>query len=329
MASRPVPQEDPEAYRAWALNQEMQKELYSIPPLSNENIDQNVAEIGALLSINSEILERIHPMMVGSLAKSTKFRRLDFSDVVYLTDHDNVDNLSDGDGDDDELMNVDDDFLQNGVAESAIIVCRAYPTKLVWQTFDTAILFGLSDDLSRHPIYPMCGTVKRKVDGTIDFESLMQRAETLKDEALLPLLIAIKSQLFSIQQCLGEIEGWIIQPCSNMRRIFGEDLNCLQLRYMAKVLLTPFPCNCHRGRHLIHDNCDCELCLKPMSKHKKNMECPKTEHPATVTFHCNQDVPFVLWKKAFKLKVKGQWNHQFDISSDDDVEEFQKFWNFL
>jgi hypothetical protein len=220
-------------------------------------------------------------MMVGSLGqrnypfygnhRGTKFRPLEFSDLVYVKDVYITDDLTDPD-------NVDDDILQNEATGHTpnMHVCRTYPTQLVWHTFDTDILFVLSDELE---MFPICRGMSRNEDGTIDFESLMRQAFTLIDEASLPLLLAVKNQLVSIQHCLGEIEEWIIEPSKYIRRIFGDDLHCLQLSYMAN--------------------------------------------------HCDQEVPFVLGKKAFKLKVKGQWNHQFDISSDDDVEVFQKFWNFL
>ena len=281
MSPNPTTQGDPSEYLARARNQELQKDFYSIPPSSNENVVLNVAEIRALLSINSEILGRIRHMMVGSLGqrnypfygnhRGTKFRRLEFSDLVYVKDVYITDDLTDPD-------NVDDDILENEATGHTpnMHVCRTYPTQLVWHTFDTDILFVLSDELE---MFPICRGMSRNEDGTIDFESLMRQAFTLIDEASLPLLLAVKNQLVSIQHCLGEIEEWIIEPSKYIRRIFGDDLHCLQLSYMAN--------------------------------------------------HCDQEVPFVLGKKAFKLKVKGQWNHQFDISSDDDVEVFQKFWNFL
>ena len=212
MASRPTQPEDTSEYIAWARNQELQMDCYSVS-YSNEKIEHNVAEILSLLRNYSAILGMIRVKLKLIHDRRNRGRK-HFPDVLYLSNDltvcENVDDFADSNYDSDE-------------------------SRLVWHTLDTATLFDVSDELRMFPIFKENGfyPVPRNWDQTIDFETLMGEAFTLIDEELLPLLIAVKNQLVSIQHCLGEIEEWIIEPSKYIRRIFGDDLHCLQLSYMA------------------------------------------------------------------------------------------------
>lgn len=148
---------------------------------TNDDIEQNIREIRALLVINDEIFTRCMPNIMSSSGASTTLTRFGFD--VIKTRH-------------------KDSKLQ--------IITK--PERLE-SSFDTAPLSTLPDGFGDIIV------VKFKEEpfaSMIDFEDFFQKALMMHDHALKFFLPKLKDHLELVQVCLGQMDEWVQQPDKNV-----------------------------------------------------------------------------------------------------------------
>jgi hypothetical protein len=163
-------------------------------PTVNNDIDQNIREIRAILKMNAEILDRcmkfsaggdknFYGYVSGAHTKvykwSTAFRRINYEVVTT------------------RARNEATQVITHPISEK--------------KTFNTTPLSKLPEGLDDIIVSRNMGGKHAKYSSFIDFEVFFQKSLLLHETVLEAFLPKLKEHLMSIQVCLGEIDAWVIQ----------------------------------------------------------------------------------------------------------------------
>lgn len=145
----------------------------------NDDIDQNIQLIRAIIATNGEILNRVIGSMQYDSDHGSAFKRFGFEILKVQHVHSKIQFIT--------------------YPESSEMIFDLRPLKI----FPTSLML--------QPIY------KTDFVSLIDYELFFERSlGALHQDVLVPFLVKLKDHLETIQVCLGEVEDWLLDSQSNM-----------------------------------------------------------------------------------------------------------------
>lgn len=183
----------------------------------NNDVEQNIREIRALLKINSEIFARCISSATAYNGKTATFTRYGFYEVKVRQNQANA------------------QFITEHVRDQ--------------QMFDMKTLSQLPDGLSNVFV------TRNQAEPSnmyIDYDAFFRTAIMLHDDILGHFLVKLKSHLELIHVCLGGIETWLLEPERNIEFLesaFGITLERPTDDDFDKE------CSCPPGTHINTDVC--------------------------------------------------------------------------
>ena len=192
---------------------------------ANNDIEQNIREIRAMLKLNEEIFDRCmddfmrRTWMGDSGEWCTSFNRITYEVVTVRT--------------------------RNNVTE---VITHPIRTIKEFRTTPLSKLpQGMEDIIvSRNST--------GKFQDFIDFNAFFKRSLLLHETVLEQFLPKLKEHLMSIQVCLGEIDSWVIQEPQKNISFLEETFNTKMEIPEDNVILEPHKCSC-KGSHLPNEIC--------------------------------------------------------------------------
>ena len=149
----------------------------------------------------------------------------------------------------------------------------------------------------------------------LDFQSFFEKSLVLHDDILGPFLAKLKAHLESVQVCLGNIEGWLVEPNETkgfIESTFGKTLN---------------PCNAQECKHPeCHPDkykCANAKCEREKGDHSRSYSKDWKCNRADSYFHC--------WgcELVFEIKGPGKIQYSFNISDQKERERLKKCLEFV
>ena len=184
--------------------------------VSNDDVQQNIREIRAILITNAEIFDRC-----------MKSREKSSSSKITSSDDTSLDDSSSGDSSSKVKFvrySFDHVWVKFDTKDNYSGKCIADKKRLV-KSFDMTPLTQLPDGIANIIFMPP----KKSGNDFIDYEEFFEKSLILHEDVLGTFLEQLKNHLISsVQVLLGEIETWLMEPASNM--------NYLQSKFRMKIV---------------------------------------------------------------------------------------------
>ena len=267
--------------------------------VSNYDVEQNMREIRAILSTNTEIFERCMQSKISNSNNKTFNRWCIDSVETYVV-----------------VMSKTTHFV-------------GYPERQT-KSFDMTPLLKLPTGLDdifvvKHQEAPYTEF--------IDYGSFFNKSLILHEDVLGPFLAKLKVHLMSIQVCLGEIEAWITQLECNMKYLESTFDVKIKIERPGKTEELTQVCKCPPETHPTHHMCQRTCCGRSIDNHEpstKNCYNEYNHRSYRDTYHsygfmCKKMQ--TLKKCVTKMPVKIEMT--CNISKEDDRQRLEKILEFM
>ena len=256
---------------------------------ANNDIEQNIREIRAMLKLNEEIFDRcmddfiIRTWMGDSGEWCTSFNRITYEVVTVRT--------------------------RNNVTE--VITHPIRTTKEFRTTPLSKLPQGLEDII-------VSRTSTGKFQDFIDFNAFFKRTLLLHETVLEQFLPRLKDHLMSIQVCLGEIDSWVIQEPQENITFLEETFEMKMEIPDYEVTLGPHKCSCYT-----HD--PNEICLRCGKKYCDHLPWTKrcNDENRYQSFRCE------YYQILKQCNNEGKHEANFNLTNEKERIRLTKFLEFI